>query len=280
MSLGSILITGGTGFFAKAFVSKLLNDNLSDRICIYSRDEYKQAMMDDEFRDSRLRFFIGDVRDKDRLKMAMHGIDVVIHAAALKRIEVGRYNPNEMVKTNVMGTVNVVDACQYAGVKKLVYLSTDKAYAPISPYGQTKALGEAIVLGLNETSGSHGTKSVVTRYGNVMGSTGSVIPKWRSAIAQGKQIYITDPNATRYFMHGTQAVDLVLNSIEKENQIIIPNLPAFSLGALASAMDVKDPIITGLPEWEKKHESMGCNDSSETATRLTVDEIKEELKHV
>ena len=198
----SVLVTGGTGSFGRAFVRRLLQDNTVDRIAILSRGEHSQAAMRDEFGSDRLRFFIGDVRDRDRLRRAFSGVDVVVHAAALKRIEVGRYNPTEMVQTNINGTVNVVEAALDADVKKVVYLSSDKAWQPISPYGQSKALAESIVL--NAYQGS--TRFAVTRYGNVWCSQGSVAPKW-AAIAG--PVPVTDPDATRFFMRMDEAVGLL-----------------------------------------------------------------------
>lgn len=278
----NILITGGSGFFGHGLVRKLLKGNLSHRICIYSRDEYKQALMADRFNsDSRLRFFIGDVRDGGRLRQAMEGIDLVVHAAALKRIEVGRYNPEEMVKTNVGGALNVIDAATSAGVEKVVALSTDKAYQPVSPYGQTKALAESLFLNANNTRGRHGPRFAVVRYGNVSGSTGSVIPRWREAIKAGQGVRVTDPECTRFWMTVEEAVDLVLNTATTMagGELAIPDLPAYRLSDLVTAMGLSFEVI-GLPIYEKKHESMDATRSSDQARRMSVDEIREALETV
>lgn len=273
----SVLITGGTGSFGKAFTKHLIACNIP-RICILSRDEHKQAVMRQELGDHpALRFFIGDVRDYDRLRRAMLDVDVVVHAAALKRIEVGYYDPDEMIKTNVLGTMNVVRAAEDAGVRRMVYLSTDKAFQPISAYGQSKALAESLVLAANNTTGKRGTRYAVTRYGNVAGSAGSVIPKWR---APGPHT-MTDPDCTRFWMTMAEAVDLVQTTIDtmQGGELNIPTLPAYRLQDLAYVMGV-NPAITGLPSYEKKHESMREGESSEHARRMTFNELREGLKNV
>src|SRR3990167_10046489 len=210
----SVLITGGTGSFGRAFTSRLLKDNTVERICIYSHSEHTQAEMRESLNDERLRWFIGDVRDRDRLRRAMEGVDIVVHAAALKRIEVGQYNPVEMIKTNILGAIYVIEAAMDAKVRKVVALSTDKAYQPISPYGQSKALMESLILAANNTVGPEGPRFSVTRYGNVAGSNGSVIPLWRSQLASGKTVSLTDPGCTRFWMTMAEAIDLVLSTIE------------------------------------------------------------------
>lgn len=267
----SVLVTGGTGSFGRAFVRRLLQDNTVDRIAVLSRGEHAQADMSAEFGSDRLRFFIGDVRDRDRLRRAFAGVDTVIHAAALKRIEVGRYNPTEMVKTNIDGTINVVEAALDADVKKVVYLSSDKAWQPISPYGQSKALAESIVL--NAYQGR--TRFAVTRYGNVWCSQGSVAPKWSSMTGP---VPVTDPDATRFFMTMDEAVGLVLDTAltMRGGELKIPTLPAFRLGDLAEAMG-RDTRIIGLPEWEKKHEGMCEGNTSDKARRMTIAELREAL---
>lgn len=275
----SILITGGTGAFGTAFSERLLKDGLASRICIFSRGEFRQFQMRKQFKDDpRLRYFIGDVRDRDRLERAMQGVDTVVHAAALKRIEVGHYDPEEMVKTNVDGAINVVDAARRAGIKRVVALSSDKAFQPISPYGQSKALAESIFLAANNNSGRNGPKFSVCRYGNVWMSTGSVVPVWQRMLDEGAySVPVTDPDCTRFFMRMSEAVDLVLHTIEAmPDKIAIPTLPAYRLGDLAMAMGANTKII-GLPEWEKKHESMDDNNCSETARRMTIKELEDEL---
>lgn len=259
-------------------------DEGCDRVCIFSRDEWKQHQMRQEFKnDSRLRWFIGDVRDRDRLERAMHGVDVVIHAAALKRIEVGHYAPDEMVKTNVIGSSNVVDAAYKSGVQRVVALSTDKAYQPVSPYGQSKALAESLFINANNVYGQHGPKYGVVRYGNVWGSTGSIVPRWKKMMEDGAmEVPVTDPQCSRFFMWKEEAVDLVLRTIETMGggETIIPEwLPAYTVGDLAEAMGVKTKII-GLPAFEKKHEGMRDGITSDKARRMTIEELCAALKEV
>jgi UDP-N-acetylglucosamine 4,6-dehydratase/5-epimerase len=274
--MNSVLVTGGTGGFGRAFVRRLLDEQLADRICIYSRGEHTQAAMRDEFEDDhRLRWFIGDVRDRDRLTRAMHGCDTVIHAAALKRIEVGQHNPAEMVKTNIIGTMNVIEAAIDAGVERGVYLSSDKAYQPVSPYGQSKALAESLIFSANLM---HGTRWAITRYGNVWASPGSVVHRWRNYAPS--VVTMTNPDCTRFFMWMREAVDLVLDAADAEpGSLLIPELPAYRLGDLAEAMGLK-MLVTGLPPYEKKHESMRDGLCSEDARRMTIDELREALKSV
>lgn len=279
----SVLVTGGPGSFGRAFTRKLLDKNLSDRICIFSRGEFAQAQMrEDMGNDSRLRWFIGDVRDQPRLKRAMAGVDVVVHAAALKRIEVGALNPIEMVRTNVDGTINVIEAAQDAGVKKVVGLSSDKACEPKSPYGASKALGEAILLAANNTVAADGPMFAATRYGNVWNSRGSVVPTWRRMIEAGaKAVPVSDPDITRFFMSIDEAVDLVLRTIDTMHggELMIPDLPAYRLGDLAEAMGVMMDV-RGLPGWEKKHEAMAPGNTSDIARRMSVAELREKLAEI
>ena len=277
-----VLITGGTGFFGKGFVNKLLDDNLADRICIYSRDEYKQATMRQQFNDDpRLRFFIGDVRDQYRLEQAMHGVDTVVHSAALKRIEVCAYNVLECVATNVLGTENVAKAAIRAGVKKAVLLNTDKATAPTTTYGFSKAMAERIFLGANHYAGGNGTRFASVLYGNIAGSTGSVIPTWRKILETGDTVPVTDPEATRFWMYAHEAAELVLHALEsmKGGEVFTPNLPAYRVGDLALAMGA-DIRVIGLAENEKVHEEMRPGETSDKARRMTVEQLREELKRV
>jgi len=254
-------------------IDELLRRGLP-RICIYSRGEYRQHLLRTRYPQPQLRWFIGDVRDVDRLRRALHGIDTVIHAAALKRIEVGEYNPSEMFATNIQGSQNVLDAAEYAGVKRAVLVSSDKAYQPVSPYGISKAAAEAL---FRRHSGR--LETTVVRYGNVAGSTGSVIPVWRDT--QGV-VRVTDPSCTRFWMTREHAVEWVLSAATstKQREVLIPtSLPAFRLMDLATAMN-KEYTVTGLPEHEKLHESMGPGLSSDQARRMTVNEIKEALRNV
>ncbi len=282
----SVLITGGSGSFGRACVSRLLksfDDDYCERICIFSRGELSQANMRAELADDpRLRWFIGDVRDRSRLRRAMNECDTVIHAAALKRIEVGHYNPVEMAKTNVDGAINVIEAATDAGVQKVVCLSSDKAYQPVSAYGYSKAMAESLFLAANNTRGKNGPIFAVTRYGNVSGSAGSIIPKWREALKSGKCIYVTDPDCTRFWMTMDQAVDLVLNTVKtmRGGELVIPELPAYRIIDLAIAMGAEASERIGLPAYEKKHESMREGLCSETARRMSVNELKEALASV
>ena len=224
--------------------------------------------------DERLRFFIGDVRDRDRLKRAFQGVDMVIHAAALKRIEVGHYNPIEMVKTNVQGAINVIEAAQDMGVKRVVAVSSDKAWQPVSPYGQSKALAEGLFLAANGTV-SESPPFGVCRYGNVWRSAGSVVPRWTHILCtSSSSVPVTDPDCTRFFMRIDEAVDLVLET--QPGEMKIPTLPAYRLGDLARAMNAK-MNITGLPAWEKLHEGMGEGNTSDVARRMTIDELRKAL---
>jgi UDP-N-acetylglucosamine 4,6-dehydratase len=275
----SLLITGGTGSFGRAFTERLLSDGLATRICIYSRGEHAQAAMRLRFRsDERLRFFVGDVRDRWRLTRAMDGCSVVIHAAALKRIEVGYYNPSEMVQTNVLGAMNVIEAARDAKVKKVVALSTDKACEPVSPYGYSKAMAEALFLAADAAART-APRFAITRYGNVWRSAGSVVPTWQQQMEDGEVVVrITDPDCTRFFMRMDEAIDLVMETIDtmKGGEINVPELPAYRLGDLAEAMGAKTVEI-GLPEWEKRHESMLPGRSSDRARRMTIDELRAAL---
>lgn len=284
----SYLITGGSGSFGQAFTSYLLDNNISDRICIYSRNEHTQAEMAERLKnweltdaDERLRFFIGDVRDRDRLRRAMQGVDVVIHAAALKRIEVGKYNPIEMVRTNIDGAINIIEAAQDAGVRRVVALSTDKAYQPISPYGQSKALAESLFLAANDTVSADGPDFVVTRYGNVWWSKGSVGPRWWAMKQRGaSSVPVTDMRCTRFFMTMHEACELVRCAVQNirgpyrtDGNVWIPELPSYDMRTLCEAFYV-EPRVFGLPAWEKMHESMSDELCSADARRMTVDELR------
>ncbi len=275
----SVLITGGSGTFGQAFVSAVLANGI-ERVCIYSRGEHRQAEMRAKYsNDDRIRFFIGDIRDRDRLRRAMEGIEVVVHAAALKRIEVCEYDVTELVKTNIMGTINVIEAATDANVKKVVGLSTDKAVDPVNAYGASKLLVERMLLAANNARGAGGPIFAVCRYGNIWNSNGSVVPKWQSLIKDGAtKVPVSSPSCTRFFMYITDAVSLVLNTIKtmQGGELAIPNLPAYRLGDLTKAMGVGMDII-GLPDWEKLHESMESGSSSDQARRMSIDELREAL---
>lgn len=251
-----------------------------ERLCILSRNEHSQAAMRTELmNDERLRMFIGDVRSEERLVRAMQGIDLVIHAAALKRIETNRYNPEEAIQTNVIGSLNIVSAARKTGVRKVVGISSDKAFSPTSCYGQTKALMESILLAANETSGSSGPILSCTRFGNIFCSAGSVVPKWIAMIRSGiRKVPVSDLSATRFFMKIEEAVELVVSTAEhmRGNEVAIPELPAYSVGDLVEALEV-EPEILGMPKFEKRHESMSEGNSSEHARRMSVSELR---KHI
>lgn len=276
----SVLVTGSTGSFGRAFCRFLLQNDLAERVCIYSRGEHAQAALRAELKDDpRLRFFIGDVRDSTRLVRAMQGVDLVIHAAALKRVEVGRYNPEEMVKTNVLGAMNVVEAARLTGVHKVVALSSDKAFQPVSAYGTSKLMMEQLFISANESSGAVGPVFVVTRYGNVWGSAGSVLPRWLELIAGGAtEVPVTDPECTRFMMLMSEAIELVMGAAVHggRGHIAVPTLPAYRLGDLAEALGVGMRVI-GLPKYEKLHESMDFGNSSDVARRMSVDELRHHI---
>ena len=228
--------------------------------------------------DSRLRWFIGDVRDQPRLELAMERVDAVIHAAALKRIEVGAYQPGEMVKTNVIGTQHVIDAARRQHVGKCLLISSDKAFEPVSPYGQTKALAESLFLTAN-TIFPDGPRFSVVRYGNVWLSTGSIVPSWREMIVAGaKAVPVTALDCTRFFMRLGEAVDLVLGTLGamQGGEVEVPSLPAYMVGDLVEAFGVAADV-RGLRKWEKKHESMTDGIRSDLARRMSVGELRAEL---
>lgn len=288
-----VLITGGTGAFGQAFTRYLLKHVEPSRIVIYSRNEFNQHLMAASLAqyEKRLRFMIGDVRDRDRLRRALHDIDTVIHAAALKRIEVGHYNPIEMVKTNIGGAVNLIEATQDAGVKKVILLSSDKAFQPVSPYGLSKAMAESLFIAANNIRGWEGPSYSICRYGNVWNSTGSVVPIWKKIIekyietvSQGDLppvVPVTDPDCTRFFMKMDEAIDLVMKAYHemRGGEVFVPTLPAYRLGDLAEAMGAR-MSIKGLPAWEKKHESMAEGNSSDIARRMSVEELRGALDDI
>lgn len=289
-----VLITGGTGSFGNAFVKYALDKLPIKTICVLSRDELKQAEMAALYpNDKRLRFFVGDVRDKDRVRSAVKGCDIVIHAAAMKRVDACEYNPFEAVQTNIIGTQNVVAAAINEGVSHLMALSTDKAVNPVNLYGATKLCLEKIVTGNQNVVGKHGTKLSVVRYGNVAGSRGSVIPLFTNQILKGKTLTITDPRMTRFWITLNEAVIFVLNSIQlmKGGEVFTPKLPSFNVTDLAQAMVGKTNNtnifdVVGIRKGEKLHEVMVSEDEGErydSGTNpwfLTVDELKERLKSI
>ena len=262
----SILITGGTGSLGKALVEYLLKQPKIRRIAVFSRDELKQQNLRVQFQgDPRLRWFLGDVRDIERLKRAFHGVDFVIHAAALKQVDTGEYNPMEFIKTNVLGSQNVIDASIDAGVKRVVALSTDKASSPINLYGATKLTADKLFVAANNYSAAYGTSFSVVRYGNVMGSRGSVIPFFRELAAKGKPLPITDLRMTRFWISIESATKFVIDSLDvmTGGELYVPIIPSMRIVDLANAVSSNSKLEEiGLRPGEKLHEEMISEDDS------------------
>ena len=264
----TLLITGGTGSFGHQFEEYVLSHYSPQKIIIYSRDEYKQFIMANKYKkySDILRFFIGDIRDETRLKRAMNGVDYVIHAAALKQVPACEYNPNEAIKTNVNGAMNVINASLDADVKKVVALSTDKAVNPVNLYGGTKLVSDKLFCAANAYSGKNGTRFAVVRYGNVAGSRGSVIPFFQNIIDKGgKELPITDYRMTRFWISLEQGVELVIKALKEASggETFISKIPSFKITDLAQAMlpDCEMPEV-GIREGEKLHEIMVTREDS------------------
>ena len=262
----SILVTGGTGSFGRKFLQTVIENYRPSRLIVYSRDEWKQSEMQKEasFASSQVRYFLGDVRDKDRLSLAMRGVDYVIHAAALKQVPAAEYNPHEFIKTNVDGATNVVEASIKAGVKKVVALSTDKAVNPVNLYGATKLCSDKIFVAANSYAGKEGTIFSVVRYGNVVGSRGSVVPLF-SKQREGGSLTITNPDMTRFLITLEKGVNFVLDSLENMvgGELFVPKIPACTVGEIAQtiAPDAEWNTI-GLRPGEKMHETLIPEDES------------------
>ncbi len=268
----TILITGGTGSFGKKCLQMIFQRYNPKKVIIYSRDEFKQYNMKVEFANkvdmSRVRFFIGDVRDKERLMRAFNGVDYVIHAAAMKQVPTCEYNPMEAIKTNIHGAQNVIDAALDRGVKKVVALSTDKAVNPINLYGGTKLVSDKLFIAANAYTGIDGTVFSVVRYGNVAGSRGSIIPLFRTLIEKGEtELPITDYRMTRFWITLEQGVELVFKALEeaKGGETYISKIPSFKITDLAKAMLPEGSMKEiGIREGEKLHEVMVTRDDSRT----------------
>jgi UDP-N-acetylglucosamine 4,6-dehydratase len=265
-----ILVTGGTGSFGRAFIKKVLTEHDPEKVIVFSRDEWKQWEMkksDPVFADERLRYFLGDVRDKERLMRAFDGVDYVVHAAALKQVPVAEYNPSEFVKTNVLGAMNIIDAAIDCGVQKVVALSTDKAVNPVNLYGATKLCSDKIFVGGSVYVGTRGYPLFsVVRYGNVLGSRGSIIPLWKEMLQDGaKEIPVTDDRMTRFWITLSQAAEFVIEAfrLTQGGEIFVPKIPSMLITDLATAMapDVPQRMI-GIREGEKLHEVMIGEDDS------------------
>ncbi|MEI6713233.1 MAG: UDP-N-acetylglucosamine 4,6-dehydratase (inverting) [Verrucomicrobiota bacterium] len=272
MKPSSILVTGGTGSFGNRCIARLLKDPQVKRVVVYSRDELKQFEMAQKFTDKRLRFFIGDVRDRERLAHALTGIDTVIHAAALKQVPTAEYNPFECIKTNVLGAENVIQASIDMKVKQVVALSTDKAAAPINLYGATKLCSDKLFVAGNNVRGDLDIRFSVVRYGNVMGSRGSVIPFFLERRKSGV-LPITDVEMTRFNITLEEGVDLVMHALEHSlgGEIFIPKIPSYRILELAQAIgpECEFPVV-GIRPGEKIHEEM----ITETDALQTIDTAK------
>jgi UDP-N-acetylglucosamine 4,6-dehydratase len=268
----NVLITGGTGSFGKSFVRHILDEHNPKRVVIFSRDELKQYEARQLFNDDpRLRWFIGDIRDRDRLKRAMHGVDYVVHAAALKQVDTAEYNPFEFVQTNVVGSQNVIDACIDSGVKKVVALSTDKASSPINLYGATKLTADKLFVSANHYAAMYPSRFAVVRYGNVMGSRGSVVPFFRKLAAEGKPLPITDKRMTRFWITLDAAVQFVVDSFEmmQGGELYVPRIPSMRIMDLAEAVvPGASTYEIGLRPGEKLHEEMISFEEGRRALRM------------
>ena len=271
LSNSSILITGGTGSFGKAFTRYALDNLNPSRIAIFSRDELKQYEMRSEFDDDRrLRWLLGDIRDRERLHRALKGIDYVVHAAALKQVDTAEYNPFEFVKTNILGSQNVIDASIDEGVKKVVALSTDKASSPINLYGATKLTADKLFIAGNNYSHMQDTRLAVVRYGNVMGSRGSVVPFFQAKVRAGEPLTITDERMTRFWITLNQAVKFVIDSFGMMNggELFVPRIPSMKITDLVEAIAPAYPTVTtGIRPGEKLHEEMISPDDSHRTVR-------------
>lgn len=264
-----ILITGGTGSFGKRFAKKLLSEHCPRKLIIFSRDELKQYEMQKHCHGPNVRYFIGDIRDRDRLMRALEGVDTVVHAAALKQVPTAEYNPFECIKTNVLGAENLIESCLSSDVRRVVALSTDKAAAPINLYGATKLCSDKLFIAANNVRGSQSIRFSVVRYGNVMGSRGSVIPFFLEQRKSGR-LPITDPRMTRFNITLDEGVQMVLHALDHSlgGEIFVPKIPSYRILDVAEAIgpDCEKPIV-GIRAGEKIHEEM----ITETDAFQTID---------
>ncbi len=260
----SILVTGGTGSFGRAFVRRLFAEHRPGRVVVYSRDELKQYEMAQHFTQNELRFFIGDVRDLARLERALKGIDIVVHAAALKQVPAAEYNPIECIKTNVFGAENVINACLDRGVHKVIALSTDKAVSPINLYGATKLCSDKLFIAANHLAGKGGTRFAVVRYGNVIGSRGSVVPFFKECSKTGK-LPITDPRMTRFWIRLEDGADFVQRALGmmRGGEIFVPKIASMRITDLAAAICARcEQETVGIRPGEKLHELLIARDDA------------------
>lgn len=258
-----VLVTGGTGSFGKKFIGKALTLGVK-KIIVFSRDELKQYEMKQEFQDERIRFFIGDVRDKDRLYRAFDGVDIVIHAAAMKHVDACEYNPFEAVKTNIHGAQNIIEAAIDRGVEKVIALSTDKACSPVNLYGATKLASDKLFVAANAYVGEKKTRFAVVRYGNVVGSRGSVVPFFKKIRDTGK-LPITDERMTRFWITLDKGVQFVIDNLERMygGEIFVPKIPSMKVTDLAKAIGPECEIeVIGIRPGEKLHEAMIMEDDA------------------
>lgn len=262
----NILITGGTGSFGKKFVEIILQKYQPKKVIVYSRDELKQYEMAQTFNHKCMRYFIGDIRDKERLKFALNGVDICIHAAALKQVPTAEYNPMECIKTNIEGASNLIDAALFNNVGHIIALSTDKAANPINLYGATKLCSDKLFIAANNMKGIHQSKFSVVRYGNVVGSRGSVVPLFKKLIQEGaKELPITDERMTRFWITLEQGVDFVIKNLQRMHggEIFIPKIPSMKILDIAKALAPHLPTKTiGIRPGEKLHEVMIPKDDS------------------
>ena len=268
----SIIVVGGTGSFGRAFVDAVTKRFTPERLIVFSRDEMKQFEMQQRWNQRYMRYFLGDVRDGDRLEMAMRGVDYIVHAAALKQVPAAEYNPFECIRTNVHGAENVVRAAIRCGVKRVIALSTDKAANPINLYGASKLASDKIFVAANSLSGKNGPRFSVVRYGNVVGSRGSVIPFFEKMIAEGrKDLPITDKRMTRFVITLEQGVDMVMSSLEimHGGELFVPKIPSVRITDLAEAMLAGCQLtVVGIRPGEKLHEVMVTDDDARATLEL------------
>jgi UDP-N-acetylglucosamine 4,6-dehydratase len=262
----SILVTGGTGSFGRRFIKTILERYNARRVIVFSRDEFKQSVMQEKYDHPALRYFLGDIRDGARLMQAMEDVDIVVHSAALKQVPALEYNPSEAIKTNVLGTENVVAAALAHNVSRVIALSTDKAAAPVNLYGATKLTAEKIAISANNMVGKRDTRLSVVRYGNVIGSRGSVIPLFQKLLAEGASEFpITDPNMTRFLLTLQESVDFVIDCAARMwgGETFIPRIPSATIGTIAEAVAPDMPHkIVGIRPGEKLHEVLCLPDTA------------------